>query len=140
MRGMRQIEISPEEDLRMLEEYRENEVIGLMKEHGIDEELANRYFAVLGVVRNFQSRIALMSHIPYDGISYSVKFDWESESVNPLRRYPYKVNTKVVNFDRMNWVFAEIGIDGYDEDGSLAFSAHVIYRAVPMGGNIRHQH
>lgn len=134
------VEMSAEENLRILEEYRESEVMRIMREQGVDEEMANRYFVVLQVVRNLQTRIAIMSQIPYDGISYSVKFDWESERIDPMREYPYRINARTIRFDRTDWIFDEIGVDGYDEDGSLAFSAHVIYRAVPMGGDVRHRH
>lgn len=136
------VELSPEEDLRMLEEYRESEVAGLMREKGIDEEMANRYFVVLETVRSFQARVAIMSNIPFNGITYNVSFDWESDEneVDPLRQYSYRVSTKTIQFDRNNWKFDEIGINGYNKAGTLAFSARVTYYAVPLGGDIHHHH
>lgn len=137
-REVTRIKLSPEEDRRILEEYRASEVIGIMREKDIDEESANRYFAVMQTVRNFQSRVAAGSRIPYDCLSFNLKFDWHSESVDPLRRYPYKIDKNVII--RQGWAFEEIRIDGYSEDDSPAFTARVIFFAVPIGGDIRHQH
>jgi hypothetical protein len=140
MKTVASVNITAEEELRLLEELRRSDVLALMDEKGIEEPLANRYFVVLQVIRDIQTLVSLLHDVPYGGISYGMKFEWISPNVDPLRRYDYGMRETGISLNLDTWSFDEIHITGFDADGSDAFTARVVYYLVPMGGGTHHRH